>query len=263
MKNNAIIIFHLSTGDNFTSFALVLNFYENYENIHIFSLFRNYKFVKQLYKKYPKIIIHILDEKYNYYITNNNTIIDTVNKLNQDCDIIRVGEGGTDWNKYIGNIIFYRTFYLQAGLDYEIRYKYTDFERNNEKENENYNLLINKYGKKYIFLHDHRNIFYDHYCKRKDINITSDIPIFHPNINYYSDNTNTYYNLWDKDLYFDNILDYCKIIENATELHLTDSSFSCLCPYLNLNNVSKKYIYTKYNIIDYHRAFNDWIIINV
>ena len=51
------------------------------------------------------------------------------------------------------------------------------------------------------------------------------------------------------------------IIENATEIHITDSAFSCLCPYLDLSKVIKKVIYTGYDCVNYHNSFKDWIII--
>ena len=51
------------------------------------------------------------------------------------------------------------------------------------------------------------------------------------------------------------------IIENATEIHITDSAFSCLCPYLDLSKVEKKCIYTKYDYVNYHNSFKDWIIL--
>jgi hypothetical protein len=260
MKKNLIITFHLSTGDNFTSFAIVLNYYNKYNNIHIFSLNRNLKLVKQLYKKYPQVIIHPLSKIHNTHLVYYKSLNNLISSLNNDYDILKIGSDAPLWDELTKEHSFFKVFYIQANLDYELRYKYIDFERDHEKENNNYNSLINKYGKNYIFVHDHRNLFYQHTYIRSNVEITSDLPIFHPNINYYKNNDEQYYNLWSKDFYYDNILDYCKIIENSTEIHISDSCFSCLCPYLDLSNVSKKYIYTDLNMIEYHKSFKDWII---
>jgi hypothetical protein len=132
-----------------------------------------------------------------------------------------------------------------------------------ENELKLYNLLINKYSNNYIFVHDHRHISYNHFSVRHNVEINKEIdyPIFHPNFNYYIDNIdNKYYDLWSVNLLSDNLLDYCMIIENAKEIHISDSAFSCLCPYLNLNNVNSKNIYTCYDIKDYHTSYDNWNI---
>jgi hypothetical protein len=116
----------------------------------------------------------------------------------------------------------------------------------------------------YIFTHDHRHVNYNHFNIRKNviINQNNNHMIFHPNINYYN-TEHEYYNLWDMILLSDNILDYCKIIENATEIHITDSVFCCICPYLDLSNVKIKCVYTdsNYDLINYHESFSDWHVI--
>jgi hypothetical protein len=263
MEKNCIIIFHLSTGDNFTCYAFILSMYDKYENIHIFSLYRNKEFIKQLYENHPKIIIHVLDQNYNSHIVP----LINIHKLQQSLDTSYIIETGTiykSWND-INEQHFWRKFYIQANVDYNSRYFYNNINRNIKIENDNYNNLISIYGNKYIFVHDHRNIFYDHYNKRRNVLIKSELPIFHPNINYYEsiDDNNNNYNLWNKNLYKTNLLDYCKIIENAEEIHISDSAFSCLCPYLNLSKVNNKCIYTNFNIINYHESFKNWKIINI
>ena len=267
MKKNCIIIFHVSTGDNLTVYPLVLTIYEKYENIYIFSLYRNKKFVEQLYKKYPKINIYILSEKYNNFRIPRKNIELLASSLGET-DLIETGTTCNNWgNINIDNNLFWRKFYFQANLDYNIIYNYKTINRNKEIENTNYNNLISVYGDKYIFVHDHRNISYNHYSKRKNVIIESLLPIFHPNINYYNDENSNFIFcnkvfLWNTNFCYDNILDYCKIIENATEIHILDSSFSCLCPYLDLSKVKKKTIYTNYDIKDYNNSFKDWEIIN-
>ena len=95
---------------------------------------------------------------------------------------------------------------------------------------------------KYIFVHDN-----NYELKNLINNQNNDIKFFHPNI---------------KNNISNNILDYCKIIENSEEIHVIFSAFLNLCMYLDLSKVKKKYIYTNIiNIKDLHKNMNDWIII--
>jgi hypothetical protein len=99
---------------------------------------------------------------------------------------------------------------------------------------------------------------------RPNVHVESDLPVFHPNINYYSDaknETKYHHDLWSSEFMSDNLLDYCTLIENATEIHVSDSAFSCLMPFLDLKNVKRKCIYTNYSITYYHAEFKNWEII--
>ena len=262
MNTDCIVTFHLSTGDNFTCYALVLKTLEKYSNVHIFCLHRNKNFVKQLYEKHNGVIIHILDENYNNCGVPRNEITN-LKLLLKNADVIETGHNYNGWNNIqLSGNLFWRKFYIQASMNYDIRYDYMTINRNLEKETSLYNDMIKNYGNEYIFVHDHRNMFYKHNCIRKNVIVDSILPIFHPNTNYY-DKNDSKYALWDETFYRDNLLDYCTLLENATEIHLSDSSFSCMCVYLDLSKVKKKCIYTSLNYIDYHNSFNDWEIIAV
>ena len=257
---NVVLLFHLSTGDNFTMYALVRHYQELYKNVYIFCLYRNRFFIKQLYEKFSNINIIYIDSNYNSHMVPNEYLENTIKNIS-NYDIIKTGFHNENFNVHP---YFWRNFYTNIGIPYEIRYKYIDINRNKENEENLYNALIKKYAKNYIFVHDHRNISYIHYDIRQNVEINRDneTPIFHPNWNYYNDSPHQFYNLWSSDLSSDNLLDYCTIIENAQEIHISDSSFSCLCPYLNLDNVKIKKIYTKYNVRNYHNSYDNWDIIN-
>ena len=193
-------------------------------------------------------------------------------------DIIKIGLHNNNWHILKSDIIvgdlpysFFKTFYKQLELDYEIRYKYEKINRNHNSEIFFLNKVMKNYDK-YIFLHDNdkniifrdndKNIIFRDNDKNNLSNIESIIPIFHPNINYYNEKSELY-NYW-LNIISDNILDYCKIIENAEEIHVIFSSFFNLCMYLDLSKVKKKYIYTNIiNIKDLHKNMKDWIIIYV
>jgi hypothetical protein len=261
-KENCMIIFHLGTGDNFTMYALVMYYQKIYENVYIFCLYRNRFTVKQLYEKFDNIHVIILDPGYNVFRVPDEIISTYKNKIN-DCDLILTGISNPYWPPK--NQPFWRAFYTDINIPYEIRYQYNDISRNNNHEIKLYNDVIGRYGSNYIFVHDHRSANYKHYDPRKNVEIdkNGELPIFHPNFNYYEDNINhKFYDLWDNKLLSDNLLDYCLLIENAKEIHITDSSFSCLCPYLNLDKIKIKCIYTNLDMVDYHKNFKNWILSN-
>jgi hypothetical protein len=76
-----MILFHLSTGDIFTSYPIIMHYLDKFTKIHIFSLYRNRNTTRQLFEKYDKIIIYNLDETYNSCIVPEN-IISNYNNLN-------------------------------------------------------------------------------------------------------------------------------------------------------------------------------------
>lgn len=275
MQENCVILFHLSTGDCLTMYACICHYMEMYKNIYIFCLERNAQFIEQLYHN-KNIIITIIPQLEHekcklHYAAPLSYISKYIPKL-VDYDIIKSGnsfsEDGKITDEWFGMHSvgeFWKKFYYQVKLPYEIRYKYTSINRNYNTETIFYNKIISRYGSKYIFAQDHRSIYYKHKGREKLLNeniINDDIPIFHPNINFYENHkTHKFYNLWNENLISNNLLDYCTILENATKIIMIDSSFGCLCVYLNLENVKEKIIYSDLDVIDYHKNFKDWKII--
>ena len=274
MLDNCVLLYHLFTGDILTMYACVSEYANRYKNVYIFSLKRCEKFVKQLYTLHNNIIITVLPENYErdnklYY----NVPIEDLSKYLllklDEYDLIKTGNSFSRDGKIIGewNSIshvgeFWKKFYHQAKLDYSIRYKYTDLNRDHERELNLYNKVVERYGDKYIFIHDHGHITYDHKGRKsyldRDI-ISSKIPLFHPNINFYKSKPNhKFHKLWDSSLISDNLLDYCLLIEKAEEINIIDSVFICLAPYLDLSNVKVKKVKSKLNLKDYDKRLSDW-----
>ena len=261
MDKNCIFLFHLSTGDNFTMYAAVRHFQKIYKDVFIFCLHRNRYTVTQLYQPYDNVRISIIDEPYNHWLVPNK-LIERFKKNVPNFDLFVSGFHDPNFNQ---TPCFWKAFYDQLHLPYRMRYDYEDINRNKERELNLYNSIVSKYGEKYIFLHDHRNIEYKHYAERANVYVESDVPVFHPNFNYYSGlETNCHYHLWSSEFSSDNLLDYCTLIENATEIHISDSAFSCLMPFLDLKNVKKKCIHTSLDVIEYHDKFkNNWEIVKI
>jgi hypothetical protein len=260
---NCIFLHHLSTGDNFTVFPAICELYTKYKSFHIFVLNRNKLTIKQLFEPFNNIVLHELEENYNSCHATQ-THIKELQKSLDNCEIIVAGF----YRQYpfkTAKLPFYREFYFMIDLNYDnIRNKYKKINRNLEQERKFYNKVISRYGENYIFTHDHRHVKYRHYDPRANINISSksNLPIFHVNINIYNPE-NKYYNLWSEDLISNNIMDYGILLENAKEIYIVDSSFSCLCCYLDLSKVEKKVIKNTsgIDIRDYDQSYKEWIII--
>jgi len=253
-NKKCLIVGHLSCSDLLTINGLTRYYTDIYNYVYVLCKKKNYKTFNQVYSDNNSIIPIFIDIEDNI-ISNDHYIFD----LYSNIDIIRLGSLNNNWyvlkSDYLLDNIpysFFKTFYKQCDLDYKIRYKYEKINRNHIYEKHFYNNVMLKYNK-YIFLHD---------VKNEIILDNSEYQIFHPNKNYYKDNSQ-YYNLWNG-LISDNLLDYSYILENALEIHVTYSSFFALCMFLNLEKVKKKNIYTKIaNIKDYHINLNNWNIIYI
>lgn len=153
-----------------------------------------YKDINNLYIDYiPK---NILDKSILSYISN---------KYGKQRNILAYGDTFS-FNKRKKRclISWAHDFYEGFGIDYMERVNSFHIERNLLLEEEIYNDIVNKNGKNYIVIHDDpsRNIN----INRNKIN--TDLPIF--NLNAYSNK----------------IFDMIKVLENAKEIHLIESTYS-------------------------------------
>jgi len=272
INKTCFFLCHFSTGDCLTMYPAILKYASIYESIVIFSLARNEQMMKQLYDPFWRVRVIILPsnypngEKYHYYLPE--TLIKKFCPNLEDFDIVKTGNSFNEnndiipeWNNlnHIGDS--WRKFYHQANIPYEHKLAVKYINRNEQRENEFYNLITNSYGHKYIFFQDHRHYNYNHQGRYRELNLNinnKNIPIFHPNFNYYQNEESSNKNLWSPILISNNLLDYCKVLENAEEIHIIDSSFSCLCAYLNLSKVKVKVIYTPLDYESYDPCFKDW-----
>lgn len=123
---------------------------------------------------------------------------------------------------------FHERFYTDLGLNWSIREEFGHIVRDREREREKKKELVGSL-EKYIFIHDHR--YTPQHNPRllpPKLDVPTDIPLFHPND--------------PQNKQSSNILDYCTIMEEAEEIHIVDSSFFCLCHYLNLDG-KKRVVY--------------------
>tara|TARA_B100000287_G_scaffold432741_1_gene492731 strand:- start:3020 stop:3817 length:798 start_codon:yes stop_codon:yes gene_type:complete len=214
MSKNVYIYHHLGLGDHFHCNGVVRfiikNKYQN-KSYKLFSKNKYYEMVKFMYRDLHNLeIIGISDdekkekEEVNSYLKKDD-ILETI---------------GFDYflknknkNKTIDMI-----FYQQFNIDYSKRFELTYWKRDIDKENSLFKSLVNQ-NEEYIFVHDDNSRGFTipkYFLKEK-------YPII-------------------RNSYKHSIFDYCKIIENAKEIHVMESSVRCMLEYLNTSN-SKHYLY--------------------
>lgn len=259
---------HLGCGDMLTMNGAVRKLLLDYEKIIVVCKKAYTETVRQMYSDENKIEIYPIEKDYGA-VADKNDIIYSNN--NYEYKFIGFNDVKT-FNE--PNIPFFILFYKQLGFDYTDKVKYEKINRNYLIEDEIYKKFKKVYGEKYIFTHDHKGAI-NHYNNRTFINVKDNInnlPIFHPNINYYEDitieNREQFLSLWSEkwnSTVYNSILNYCKIIENATEIHIRDSCFSCLCPFLDLSKVKRKVVYSydldKPTWIKYSNIYEDWEVV--
>lgn len=234
------IIPHQGFGDLFNSIGII-NYYSNdYDLVHVLLLDNSrISIYKEIYFNNKKII-PIIPEFCDYNNTTHpNTCLICMtngNKLNcpritikkcqyinynlYDGDIIKIGSFD-NFNKWIEfknkDFSFAHAFYSYNNLDTNIRFDYFKLYNNEILENNIYNEFIKKYGSEYILVHEDtkRKLFID-----KNRILDNNLPIIN------LDNIST------------NFVEYIKVIKNAKEIHLIDSSWSVLIYLLSFKHIN-------------------------
>ena len=112
-------------------------------------------------------------------------------------------------------------FYEQYNIKYSKRFEFTYWKRDLQSENKLYDRLVK--NEDYIFIHDDPQRGF----VISDKNVDTNFQIIR--------NSNQY-----------NIFDYAKILENAREIHVMESSIRCMLEFLNTINASH-YLYNFIN----------------
>ncbi len=249
LKSKGILYFHQNWTDVINSLPLIDYYSQFYDNIIVLCT----NMVQDLVNYYinnKKNITVIYDDifltYFNFQITNylkNNKNIDV-----SDYDLLFHGHHDRERidkynSKFIlnlnNNVFFVDAFYSTYNIPYKNRIDYFILNRNQDIENNIYNIFTKKHGNNYILHHE-----------ITEINK-------HENINYI--------NLAEISTIF---FDYIKVLENAIEIHLLDSVWGALiylldCKY-NLFKNKKIVLYAKrkYDKMFYEPSkLNNWTII--
>ena len=209
MSNNVFIYHHLGLGDHFHCNGVVrfiINHQHKNKKFKLFAKSKYYEMVKFMYRD-------IEDLKIIEISNNEEQEKDEIESYIKDGDILeKIGFDYFLKNKNQNKTID-MLFYEQFNIEYSRRFELTYWKRDHEKENRLYDLLVN--NPNYIFVHDDpsRGFTIPEKLLSKNYQII-------------------------KNSYEYSIFDYCKIIENAKEIHVMESSARCMMEYLNTSRAA-------------------------
>ena len=213
MSNRVFIYHHLGLGDHFHCNGVVRYLLEeSYKNqeVKIFTKKKYAEMIRFMYKDLKNLEI--------IPVTNNEK-----NELNEVNSHIKPGDKleKIGFEYFIKNKNKDKTidmlFYEQFNIEYSQRFKLTFWKRDNNEENKLFYKLVK--NENYIFVDDDakRNFMIPEKYLAKNFQIIR--------------NSSDY-----------SIFDYGKIIENAKEIHVMESSIRCMLEYLNTDK-TKLYLY--------------------
>ena len=199
-RKEIYIYHHLGLGDHITCNAIVRNYAKLYEKVHLFVKDRNLKNVEYLYRDLKNVdFIHGKgdnDEFVDFYFFTHRDI-NLMSLLVQNNEIERTGKN------------FDEIFYEKSAIPFDRKYEDCFLLRDPEIE-ENLCRILNPTGEPYIFVHQdisRGHIMNLDHIKNKNIKIIE-----------------SSYKL--DDIKDNLIFHYMKLIEEAEEIHVMESSFS-------------------------------------
>ncbi len=263
----AFIFPHIGCGDMFTFISAIryLSFFV-YDEIQIVVNLKFLQTAKQIYSDDPSISfypisnVHLLSPQFGNKSMNRKIILDHCTK--EDMTPLLIGmhsfDFNHDWAKFTA-YPFYRKFYEELNVPFTVFNELTYFNRNPEKELEVFRKAIPEaYRENYIFVHN-VNVL------SLPIEQTSNEPFL------YDPNKQITFKYEWSGVLSNNLIDYSLLLENASEIHIMDSSFSCLARILSLPSFSartskglkatKKVIYARKGNFYPDYFGSDWTIV--
>ncbi len=198
---------------------MVRNLYRKYNKNYKINLVVKKKYlyiVRDIYRDLKNLkFLSIITYKSNKY--ENEIVLKSIKDKNYK--LIKIGHDYIQKNKKFMNKLFTcdMLFYKQLGFSYNDRFKKSYWKRDRLLEKKLYKRLIN--SKKFAFIHDDpsRGFVIEDNMVSKNLNIVRN-------------NTNI------------NILHYGKILENAEEIHLMESSIRCMIENIKIKS-KKNFLY--------------------
>jgi hypothetical protein len=152
MNEKCLIIGHLGLGDQFTINGLIRYYTTLYNYVYVLSKKNNIKSINQMYIDTNNVIPIYIDTVYDVIDYNHYLF-----KEYKNYDIIKLGLHNNNWYIIKSNLItgslpysFFKTFYEQIYLNYDIRYKYEKINRYKNNELFFFKKVMINYDK-YIF----------------------------------------------------------------------------------------------------------------
>ena len=226
------IYHHLGLGDHIVCNGILREYSNIFSEIGLFCKDQYYESINFMYRDLKNLtVIPVKD--------SDNGVFRYLNKNNINWnDVIKIGAYGNCWGQD-KTITFDKNFYLQSSISFEKRWDSFYFERDIEREDNFFNFLNISFP--YILIHEDRERGF--ILDRKYLKSNNIIEI--------------------NNLLTNNIFDYTKIFQKASEIHVIESCFLFLADSIELET---KQIYAhryarKYEWISKPNLKKEWIIL--
>jgi len=224
---NIFIHQHLGLGDHIVCNGLIREICKATNNYFLAVKSRNFKSVEYMFRDVKNLkCIDVGDDS-----IADAEALNQCEKLN--CKLLKIGH-----EFFIHSCRFDESFYKQLNINFNKRWDSFHFERDTIREDEFYKFL--NLPDKYIFINEdiQRNVYLTRIENTKDFQYRSD------------KNTTK------------NIFDYIKVLENAEEIHVMESSFLFICDSLNLKGKLYAHRYARLIPPNFYPSLkNNWIIL--
>lgn len=224
---NIFIHQHLGLGDHIVCNGLIREICKSNNNYYLAVKNNNFDSVEYMFRDIKNLkCVRVVD--------GENSEIDASNQcLKLNCKLLKIGH-----EFFISSCRFDQSFYKQLGIDFQKRWDSFYFERDYAKEEKFFNSL--NLPNKYIFINEdiERKVFLTRIENKKDFHYRSNKHLTK------------------------NIFDYIKVLENAEEIHLMESSFLFICDSLNLKGKLYIHRYARYIPPNFYPSLkNNWTIL--
>lgn len=234
-RTTAMFVGHMRSGDQITNLGIVRYLSLYYDEVHVTVLRSNESTVRYLYR--------------DDLVQNGGAIKLLITE--DHVDARNLANNCSDPNMHIFRMPmisqkyppgwrhrFYETFYQLANVPYEARWILSHFERDYQREQNLFDVCIPQpYVSNYVFVHD--KIEESQVVPCEELNNLTHLYKYHPNRDISKNATWT-------GVQRDYVLpEFATLLERATEIHVVDSSFFCLCQLLDLSKVRRLCVYQK------------------
>lgn len=216
-QESIFILGHPGLGDHILCSGIYREYATRYKLCLVSALRSNFQSVADLVKDVENIRV-VPYESEMWMVAHRNLLSRIGFKT------LSLGLFGTDWLED-RDIRFDENYYLQAGLDLELRWNSFKYIRNFENEDRLFKLLGCE-NKDYVFVHDDAA---RGYCIKNEA-LPSGLKVVRPKLE-----------LADEFSFFD----YLKVIEHASEIHCIESSFCAFIESLELRNTKFAHRYAR------------------
>lgn len=221
---------HGGMGDHITMIAAIRYYSMIYDEVMVGVRDKYADNIRRIYGDDPSIQVHGFSWPYGDDTCRRVSFLDHFRSLGYEILVPSVccWGGRTGGKPSPDGIAFYRAFYIQSDLNYDLRWKFSHINRNFSREIDLYKRLGLE-NQPYVFVHGDESVL------DQAKSISGGMRIVYPE---------------------GSMLDYCTIIERANGVFMMDSSFFCLCTILSLQ-AKQKYVYVRTssdNAILYNRS---------